>query len=128
MQFYEYLDLVFIVKCLKSTDTTSNFQVSNFLNFSKSSTQSSTFTKFILNKSRTNFSRHFYFNRVAHLWNLLPQLDLNLTISTIKSSIKETLWADFLANFNSKNPCSFHMLCPCNTCRSQYPPVSNFSN
>ena len=95
MQFYEYLDLVFIVKCLKSTDTTSNFQVSNFLNFSKSPTRSSTFTKFILNKSRTDFSRHFYFNRVAHLWNLLPQLDLNLTIPTIK----ETLWTDFLANF-----------------------------
>ena len=39
------LDLISIVKFLKSTDAISNFQVSNFFNLvSKSSTQSSTFT------------------------------------------------------------------------------------
>ena len=34
MQYYEYLDLIFIIKCFKSTDATSNFNtISNYTQF-----------------------------------------------------------------------------------------------
>ena len=33
-------------------------------------------------------SRHFYFNRVTRLWNLLPPIDLDLPLASIKRNLK----------------------------------------
>ena len=58
----------------------------------------------------------FYFNRLPRLWNALPPINLNLPIYLIKSQLKFFLWNHFLLNFDSNNYCTYHFLCPCNSC------------
>ena len=114
MYFLEYLDITFLVTCIK--EPASNFPISDYITFSSSNTRSCTFYKLIIKKAKTNQSRHFYFNRVARLWNFLPPIDLSLSLSTIKHNLKQIFWTHFKENFSSFNHCTFHLLCPCNNC------------
>ncbi len=59
---------------------------------------------------------HFYFNRISRLWNNLPSTDLTLSTSTIKHNLKQFFWSHFISNFDSENPCSYHLKCPCCKC------------
>ena len=113
MMFYELLDIMFFVKSFKTPNDC--FNISNYLKFSACSTRSSTI-KLIHTRSSNNTSRHFYFNRLPRLWNTLPPIDLNLPINTIKNQVKSFLWNYFLHNFDSNNFCTYHFLCPCNSC------------
>ena len=38
-----------------------------------------------------NTSRHSYFNRIPHLWNALPVINLNPSINIIKKTTKDIL-------------------------------------
>jgi len=73
-----------------------NFNVS----FSTSTTRSCG-SKSRHNTCTTNKEHHFYFNRISHLWNSVPIIDLNLPFTTIKQHIKSYFWKHFVANFHS---------------------------
>ena len=59
--------------------------------------------------SANNSSFHFYFNRLPRLWNCLPPVDLNGSLSSAISQIKRFFWLHFTSNFNSSEPCSYHL-------------------
>ena len=70
MLFYEYYDIIFFFKCLKSPSYA--FDITKFVSFSSTSTRFSANFKLYHSKSSTNNCRHFYFNRLPRLWNSLP--------------------------------------------------------
>ena len=124
MYYFEYLDITFLLTCLKEPE--SNFPIFNYIKFSSSNTRSSNCSKLVIHNAKSNLLRHFYFNRVIQLWNFLPPFDLNLSLSTLKRNLKHTLWFYFKEHFSSFNQCTYHLLCPCNKCRL-IPPPSNFN-
>ena len=117
----EFLDLWLLIKLLK--DPPDNFQLDHYINFVSSSisTRSSTSLKLRTVDSyvpRLNSTRHFYFNRVSRLWNHLPPLDLNLSITTLKHIIQGLFWNYFLNKYDTEIPCTWYISCPCNVCVS----------
>ena len=66
-----------------------------------------------------NTSRHFFFNRIARIWNKLPPQDINRSLV----SIKENHLADhFMSTFDPNNTCTLHFICPCAKCSHHHPP------
>ena len=110
MMFFELNDIMFFVKSVKFPSPT--FNILDYVSFSNSKTRSSS-SKLKHTLSSTTSSAHFYFNRLPRLWNSLPFIDFNQSLSTIKRNIKNVLWNHFLKNFNCDNSCSFHFCCPC---------------
>ena len=125
MYFYEYLDVILLVQSLQQPDD--SFNIHDYITFSSHTTRSSSSTKISLKHCSTNRSRHFYFNRVARLWNALPPIDLSLSLPTIKVHLNKFLWSHFLEHFESSNPCTYHFICPCSNCHSRTPAHSQFS-
>ena len=124
MYFYEYLD-VLLVQSLKYPDD--SFNINNYITFSSSTTRSNSLTKISFRYCATNRARHFYFNRIARLWNALPHIDLSLSLPTIKFHLKNFLWSHFLEHFDSFNHCTFHFVCPCSNCHFTTPAPSHLS-
>ena len=95
MLWYELADIMLLVKCIKKPDL--RLKISKFITFSTTNTRSASFLKLSHHHhSRTNLSRHFYFNRVCRLWNALPPINLNLSSNTIKAKIKTTCGCSLL--------------------------------
>ena len=119
MYWLEYLDIVFLFTSLQN-GSQDHFDIFHYVQFSSSSTRASHLHKLQCTSS-TQFSPNnhlnfFYFNRVIKLWNALPVIDLQQSVSTFKLQLKAFLWDHFTANFNSDQPCTWHFLCPCTTC------------
>ena len=78
--------------------------------------------------SDTNVSSsNFYFNRLPRIWNVLPIIDYNLSLPTIKYKLTKFLWnhfeLNFELNFDPDNACTFSFVCPCCNCnKSPKPP------
>ena len=111
---YEYYDIIFFFKCLKSPS--SAFDITKLVSFFSTSTRSSANFKLYHSKSSTNNCRHFYFNRLPRLWNSLPVFSLHLPLSSFKLQLKNILWSKFKSHFDASNPCSFNYMCPCRNC------------
>ena len=111
----ELQDLMFIIKCLKSPPDNFNIQNYTYVAFS-TGCRSSSAGHLQHQLSRTSEVRHFYFTRIFRLWNALSPIDLNLSVSTLKSLLYEHLWNHFSENFNDNRPCTFHFRCPCSNC------------
>ena len=103
MSWLELADIMLLVKHIKYPDN--RLRIFDHITFSTSRTRSSTYCKLSYRRSRTIKSRHFYFNRVC-----------SHSIMSIKKDIKGFLWSNFIYNFNSNFPCTFHCMCPCNKC------------
>ena len=114
MYWLELQDLLFLIKCLK--EPSDNFNPLSFISFVNSNTRSATANKLKVNFNRTCHSRHFYFNRIVRLWNSLPVIDLSLSYATLKSTLRQLFWKHFITHFDSNNPCTFHIDCPCFNC------------
>ena len=117
---FELNDLMFFIQSLKHC--ADHFNIKHFVSFSESNTRSSTHNKLIHTKSPTNSSRHFYFNRLPRLWNSLPPIDLDSSLSSIKSTLIDYLWP----HFNSENPCTYNFQCLCSKCLLSFH-ATNFS-
>ncbi len=115
MYWYELQDVLFLVKSLK--DPPDNFDITNFITFSTLSTRSGSTNKLCYKYTRTSATRHFYFNRLVKLWNVLPQIDLTRSFPAIKHYLLDIFWQKFLISFNSQSVCSYHLVCPCPNCR-----------
>ena len=120
----ELLDILFFIKCLKFPDP--SFNILDYISFSHSSTRSYTNGKISVRHSRQNGSRHFYFSRIARLWNSLPVIDLSLSLPTIRSQLSKFLRERFLDSFDCNDPCTYHFLCPCAHCHLRSPSTSSF--
>ena len=125
MMQFELNDVMFFVSCFKYP--TRAFDICEYITFSNYSTRSSSGLKLKHSVSRTNPVRHFYFNRLPRLWNSLLVMDLNRSLSSIKKSLKQFFWHQFILNFSSDNPCTYHFICPCAKC-SNTSIVCNFMN
>ena len=126
MMVLEINDIIFFIKSLK--EPADHFDISTFVSFSSSETRlASHFKLRHAPTSTNNTARNFYFNRLPRLWNSLPLLDINQSISIIKTKLYQHFWEKFSAKFDADNLCSYHYLCPCANCCSL--PVSyNFDN
>ena len=114
MYFFEMNDIFLFVTCLK--DPTSNFNILNYVTFNQNSTRSGSSNKLKHTSSPSSTIRSFYFNRFPLLWNSLPPIDLDQSLSTIKSQVRTYLWNHFKTHFVHQDPCTYHYLCPCSKC------------
>ena len=113
MYIFELNEVLFAIKSLKYPS--SSFNITDYITFNDRSTRSSSIGKLNHVRNSNNVNRHFFFKRIPRLWNALPPIDLSLSIST-KKRIYRFLWEHFLTNFNSDNPCTYHIVCPCSRC------------
>jgi len=108
------LDYYDIVKSLKQPSN--HFNILNYVTFSKNRIKSATNNKLLHNYSCNNKIRNSYFNRLPRLWNLLPPINTDLHLNSIKTLIYESLWNHFTELFNSNNSCAYQFVCPCYNC------------
>ena len=101
MYWYDLLDLLFFVKCLKTPPD--NFNISDYVQFISSSTRNSS-------------KHHFYFNQIVRLWNAMLSINTELSFDSIKSYMISVMHAKFINTFDSSNACTFHFVCPCANC------------
>ena len=84
-----------------------------------------------INRTHSSAVRHFYFNRIATLWNTANSVvNLSDPFPTIKHKLINFLWDHFLSNFNPTNTYqvvgvgySYHLVCPCSAMIVTHPPV-----
>ena len=118
-----WLDLhdLFLVKCLQ--DPGDNIEINRFITFRCTCTRAgSTGDQMLtINLVHTSTARHFYFNRITMLWNVV-QSSTNLSITesvfTVKRRLLTFLWAHFNSHFDPLNSCTYHIVCPCSNCHS----------
>ena len=125
MYIYELNDLMFFMKSFQSPRP--YFDARQFVQFASNNTRSAAAHKLIQGQFHTSLYHHFYFISIVQLWNYLPVIDISLPPEIIKNQLEKYLWYNFLANFNSDFPCTFHLFCPCNLC-SNLPTARNFNN
>ena len=112
-------DIMFYVTSRRNPD--SHFIINNFITPCTNtgySTRSSSSFKLKFHQATTNTYRHFYFHRLPQLWNSLPPINASWPLHTIRNTILMYMSNHFATHFNPDNPCSYHLLCPCNTCSS----------
>ena len=114
MYWLEVQDIMFLIKCIKHPPD--NLHIFSHISFVSSCTRASSFKKIKQNFCRSSSTKHFYYNRIVHLWNALPPLDTSESYSFIKIQIMNFLWDHFKTNFNPDRPCTYHFLCPCSSC------------
>ena len=102
MYVLDFYDIMFFCKALKQPSV--YFNILNFVQFSCTNTRSSSTSMFTL--LTTSYSRNFYFTCLPRLWNRLPPIDLNQSLSTIKSTIHNYLWHHFNEHFDSTVMCT----------------------
>ena len=112
---FELSNLFFIKNIYYPSD---NFNIKDYITFSSCGTRSSAHYKLRHNKALTSTYRHFYFNRIAHIWNSLPAIDLASPLSSIKSNIAKLL----RSHFDPTITCTFHFQCPCCKCLPSFYP------
>ena len=111
-------DLLFLVKCLQDPDD--NIEINRFITFRRTCTRAgSTGRMLTIKLVHTSAARHFYFNRIAMLWNVVQSstnLSVTESLSTVKRRLIIFLWAHFNSRFDPLNSCTYHIVCPCSNC------------
>ena len=125
MMQFELNDVMFFVSSIRNP--TKSFNILQYVNFSGNFTRASVNYKLVHHMSRTNKVKHFYFHRLPRLWNSLPTINLDQSLSSIKFKLRQFFWSHFVKHFNPENPCSFHFICPCAKC-AVLPVMYNFNH
>ena len=112
----ELFDIMFCVSSLSDSSSKSHFNIEDYISFNSSNTRSGSHFKMNVRSATTNQLRHSYFYRLPRLWNSLPPIDPKLSKSTIKRAILNHLNSNFISKFDCNIPCTFHYVCPCNSC------------
>ena len=116
MMSFEINDILFFLKnCHLPQDC---FDITTWFKFTSSSTRSSSSNKLSFNRPRNISSHHPFFEHFPRLWNALPNLDMSLSLSTLKKQIKQVFWNHFVSTFDPNNLCTYHFVCLCNSCTS----------
>ena len=119
---YELNDVMFLINSLKLL--TVNFDINQFISFISNNNRSGDHLKLVHPRTTSSLHHHFYFNRIARLWNYLPVINLTLPAHIIKQKIKSYLWEHFTSHFYPDQTCSFHLLCPCYRCSRRSIPTN----
>ena len=93
MHWLEFLDIMFLVKCIKAPPD--NFDIFSYVSFVNTCTRASTSMKLKHNYCRLSTTRHFYFNRIVLLWNHIPSFDFALSFSAIRRHVLNFFWNHF---------------------------------
>ena len=111
-------DPLFLVKCLQDNDN--NIGICQYISFRNTRTRTGLSGKMLtINCTHSSAVRHFYFNRIATLWNTANSvINLSDQFPTIKHKLINFLWDHFLNNFDPTNTCSYHLVCPCSDCHT----------
>ena len=113
MYWLELQDLMFFIKSLK--EPPDNLNISDYVSFVSGNIRTASTSKLSIKYTYYRSSRHFFFTRIARLWNSIPSGTFSILSSLPK--IKFQLYIYFLhhfrENFDSNNVCSF---CPCSRC------------
>ena len=96
MMEYEIRDILFFIKCVKANDLP--FNIHEFITFNTTTTRSATFFKLLHSRPRNRIQSNEYFNHFPRLWNSLPFIDIELSISTLKDKLKTFFWQHFIVN------------------------------
>ena len=123
VMYLEYLDISFLLRCLKDAGS-DNFNINSFITFATQSTRAASHFKLTHSAPLSTLSSRLYFHRLPRLWNMLPTFDLSLSTTTLLIKLKRFLWAHFLEHFDGNNPCTFHFMCPCAKCMSYPSPIN----
>ena len=111
-------DIMFLIKCLKGQGEDNNFNIFDYIQFSSGHTRSSG-VKLMIKYCRTTTYRHFYLNRIVLIYNVIHSIiNLSDPIYTIRCKVISFLWSFFDSNFDPSNTCTYHLVCPCNSCHS----------
>ena len=115
MYWLELQDLTFFIKSLK--EPPDNLNTSDYVSFVSGNTRAASTSKLSIKYTYYRSSRHFFFTRIARLWNSIPSGTFPCSLSTIKFQLYYVYFLHhFRENFDSNNVCSFHLLCPCSRC------------
>ena len=98
MFIFEITEIIFLVKSFKFP--TESFNINNYVSFSTGTTTRSSGIKLMHNSSSTNKQRNHYFIRICCLWNVIPTINLNFSVSIIKIHF---FWNHFIINFDAAN-------------------------
>ena len=114
MYIFKYLIPFFIITLKNPTN---NFNINTYILFTVGNiTDLNCGVKLRHNAPSANKECHIYlFNRISHLWNSLPIIDLNLSIN-IKSKSKSYFWQHSITSFDPDNVHKLHYLSPCCCC------------
>ena len=82
MMHFELNDILFFVNCLKNPMNA--FNIYENVTFSSHTTRCTSALKLKRSITKTNSECHSYFNRLPHLWNSLPVIDLSLSFPPLK--------------------------------------------
>ena len=119
---YDLSDILFFIKSVKTSNN--SFDILNHVSFVRGATRSSD-TKLVHRTTDNCITSNSYFYRIPRLWNALPEIDLTLSINTMKTKLNTFLWNHFMHNFDPNNNCTLHFLCPCCNC-TRHPLTPNF--
>ena len=106
MYVLDICDMMFFIKSLKAP--TNAFNITDYIiKFTSGNTRSGKL-QYIRNTNVS--SSNFYFNRLPRIWNVLPIINYNLSLPTIKYKLTNFLWNHFELNFDPDNACTFSCL------------------
>ena len=113
-------DIMFFIKNLKTRHD--GFDIKSYISFVTGNTRIATSNKLQHYRSTDicMMANNFYFNRLSHLWNALPIIDINLHPDNIKQKLLHYFWNHFkLRTFGSSNTCNLSFQCCCSKCNNQ---------
>ena len=94
-------NIMFFIKNLKTRHD--GFDIKSYISFVTGNTRLATSNKLQHNRSTDMMANNFYFNRLLHLWNALPIIDINLHPDNIKQKLLHYFWNHFEATFDLSN-------------------------
>jgi len=86
MYFLDISDIMFPIKCLKTSN--SAFNIKNYINSISGGTRLAISNKLQHNRNSNISSANFYFNRLPWIWNALPIINCDLSVATIKRKLQ----------------------------------------
>ena len=81
---YDLGDILFFIKSVKTPNN--SFDIINYVSFVRGATRSSD-TKLVHRTTDNCITCNSYFYRIPRLWNALPEIDLTLSINTMKTKL-----------------------------------------
>ena len=100
----ELNDMIFFLKSVRCPS--SSFNILDYVHFCDlSGIRSSKANKLQHPATSSTSSSNFYFNQLPRLWNCLPIIDDNVSISVAISCLKAHFWSRFLTKFNPADLC-----------------------
>ena len=100
MMQFELNHVMFFVSSIRNP--TKSFNILQYVNFSGNFTRASVNYKLVHHMSRTNKVKHFYFHRLPRLWNSLPTINLDQSLSSIKFKLRQFFWSHFVNTLTQK--------------------------